>query len=175
MDQMDIIKNTYNQGCNVNTKPNVFANLNFMNKQNMLNVKSSPIEELLNKLKNSGLNETNGITIYNKTDMTLLFGKDVCGVDICCVRNNDIVAINFVDIIIRGNVLSNFVNFLYSCGIVENKQGCEIKKIFISNVKFDESTLAAFNRNPTDHNYNDVNEILFNETVNYVKMLYGIS
>lgn len=173
---MDIIKNnSFNQGYNINNKPNPFLYLNSVNKQNMLNVKISPIEELLNKLKNSGLNETNGITIFNKTEMISLFGKDVCGVDICCVRNNDVVAINFVDIIMRGNVLSNFVNFLYSCGIVENKQGCDIKKIFISNVKFDESTLAAFNRNPIDHNYNDVNEILFNETVNYVKMLYGVS
>ena len=147
--------NKYNQLNNINTYAQKFL------------LSSNTQQPLIDQIKN--LNLMN-VSVFSKDEIVSMFGKDINGLDICCVRDKDIVAIKKDDLI-TGKSLNNLTHFLYGCSVIEQKYG-SIKKIFIGNHTLDEATITALNRNNVEYNINYENAILFTETTNYINTLY---
>lgn len=168
-------------------QPNPFLNILQKNQQNQIqqiqqfqpfqklcqqttNPITNPInnDSLFNKIKNLKLPNLN---VYEEKEIMNLFGQDISGIDICCVRNNEIIAIKY-DYIGSGTSLKNLTHFLYCCSVIEQQYG-PIKKIFIGCLQFDNQTMTALNRNKIDYHINGSLSVLNAETANYVKNLYN--
>ncbi len=122
---------------------------------------------LIDKIKNLKMN---GVDIFGLNDIIGIFGEDVSGIDVCCVRGQQIVAIKH-DTILTGSSLKNLTHFLYSCAIVEEKHG-PITKLFVGCLQFDNPTTVALNRNKISHHINGNQSVMTTETTNYIRTLF---
>ncbi len=123
---------------------------------------------LIDKIKNLKLN---GVVVYNEKEIATMFGEDVTGIDVCCVRGNQILAIK-QDINSYGGSIKTLSHFVYSCLVIESKYG-QILKIFVSNIPFDVPTIKSLERNNIKNTVNAQQSVLTTETANYVKSLYS--
>lgn len=126
---------------------------------------------LIDKVKNLKLAN---VTVYNEKELSAIFGEDVTGIDVCCVKQgqpSQIVAIKH-DAHSYGNSIKTIAHFLYSCAIIEAKYG-PVTKIFVSHLQFDNATNVALERNKVKSHINSQQHALTTETANYVKTLYS--
>lgn len=122
---------------------------------------------LIDKIKNLKMN---AVSVFGEKDIIGIFGEDVSGIDICCVRDNKIIAIKH-DTIITGHSLKNLTHFLYSCNIVEARHG-PIIKLFVGCLQFDTATIVALDRNKIERYVNGNQSVMTTEIANYVKTLF---
>lgn len=122
---------------------------------------------LIDKIKNLKMN---GVNVFGEKDIIGIFGEDVSGIDVCCVRGQQIVAIKH-DTIISGNSLKNLTHFLYSCAIVEEKHG-PIMKLFVGCLQFDNATVTALDRNKVGRYVNKNQSVMTTEAANHIKTLF---
>ena len=149
------------------SNPFNFNNLNSYSASQQF-VQNSNMLPLIDKIKNLKLN---GVTVYSEKEMSGLFGEDVTGIDVCCVRGQQIVAIKLTPNT-QGSALRTLTHFIYSASVVESKQG-PVVKIFVGYLPFDTPTTAALNRNNIRSHVNSNQYTLTTEIAEYVKTMYN--
>jgi hypothetical protein len=149
------------------TNPFNFNNLSSYNVSQQF-VQDPNMLPLIDKIKNLKLN---GVTVYSEKEISGLFGEDVTGIDVCCARGQQIVAIKLTPNT-QGSALRTLTHFIYSASVVESKQG-PVVKIFVGYLPFDTPTTAALNRNNVKSHVNSNQYTLTTEIAEYIKTLYN--
>lgn len=145
-----------------------FDKFNYQNSYNFKQI-SQPINNitLLEKIKSLNLQNT---IIYEEKELMQLFGEDVSGIDVCCVKDQQIIAIKYDTGSLGGSSLKSLTHFIYSSFVIESKHG-PVTKIFVGNFPFDSATKVALERNNIKHHIDPLMSGIINETANYVKSI----
>jgi hypothetical protein len=86
--------------------------------------------------------------IYYREQIMEFFGEDVSGIDICCVKGNNIVAV-ILDQDPTDSQIKNMAHFIYSCAIIKERQkeshsGKVVTKIWAcTELPHDDTKIAA--------------------------------